>query len=130
MHGARAAKQYSGMMDLQGKRVLVVEDEPLVAMAVEDLLVELGCTVIGPAYSLAHALSLIGSNVFDAALVDINLNGERSYPAASALAARGIPFAFATGYASDRVAPELANAPVIEKPYTATQIETVLRQML
>ena len=118
------------MTELHAKRILVIEDEPLVAMAIEDILLELGCKVIGPAYSLKDALDHIGDGSLDAAVLDINLNGERSYPAAMALAARGVPFAFATGYAPDRVLPELAMVPVLEKPYTSVQIENVLRRIL
>jgi CheY-like chemotaxis protein len=114
------------MTSLHGKRILVVEDEPIVAMAVEDILLELGCEVVGPAYSLDEALVRIAAGLFDAAVLDINLNGERSYPAATALASMSIPFAFATGYAPDRVEPALAMAPVLEKPYNSVQIEALL----
>ena len=118
------------MIDLRAKRILVVEDEPIVAMAIEDMLLELGCQVVGPAYSLARAISLIEDESFDAAILDINLNGERSYPAARILAAAMIPFAFATGYAPDRVDADVPAAPVLQKPYNEARIEAILRQIL
>lgn len=114
------------MTALRGKRILIVEDEPIVAMAVEDILLDLGCDVVGPAYSLNQALSLIESETFDAAVLDINLHGERSYPAAETLASMGVPFAFATGYAPDRSHFDPSLAPVLQKPYSRSQLEKLL----
>lgn len=118
------------MTDLRGKRILIVEDEPIVAMAVEDILLDLGCEIVGPAYSLSQALNLIENEIFDAAVLDINLNGERSYPAAETLISMGVPFAFATGYAADRSQFPPSIAPVLEKPYTGAQLEALLRRIV
>lgn len=70
---------------LSGRRILVVEDEMLVAWTLEDMLAELECTVVGPAVRVDQALAMIGADTVDAAVLDVNLNGEKSYPAADAL---------------------------------------------
>jgi len=77
--------------ELSGKRILVVEDEVMVAWLLEDMLGTLGCAVVGPAARINQALAMIGAEVIDAAVLDVNLNGEKSYPVADALAARGVP---------------------------------------
>jgi DNA-binding response OmpR family regulator len=77
---------------LSGRRVLVVEDEIMVAWLLEDMLTNLGCTVVGPAARIDQALALIDAEGFDAAVLDLNLNGTKSYPVADALAAHGVPF--------------------------------------
>ncbi len=118
------------MTELAGKRILVVEDEPIVAMAIEDILGDLGCEVAGSAHSLDQAMTFVEECSFDAAILDINLNGERSYPAARLLASKGIPFVFATGYVPETVEPDLAMAPMVEKPYKPAQIAEILRQIL
>ena len=79
-------------------RVLLVEDEAMIAMLIEDMLVELGCDVVATAAKLDDAVSLAQSGSFDLAFLDLNLRGVASYPVAQALRERGIPFAFVTGY--------------------------------
>src|ERR1700692_3817867 len=86
-----------------GRRILVVEDEMIVAWLLEDMLADLGCAVVGPAVSINQALAMIDAEAIDAAVLDVNLNGQVSYPIADALAARGVPFVFSTGYAKDRL---------------------------
>ena len=86
------------MSKLSGKCILVVEDEAIVAAMVEDMLGELGATIIGPAFSVGEALSLAAANEIDAALLDINVNSERVDPVADLLIARQVPIVFATGY--------------------------------
>jgi CheY-like chemotaxis protein len=81
-----------------GLRILIAEDEALVAMMIEDIVTDLGCTVVGPAASVARALALIDGERLDGALVDLNLGGEHARPIAEALVARGIPFVFVSGY--------------------------------
>ena len=115
------------MTALAGRRILVVEDEPIVAMCLEDMLDELGCVTIGPASRLADGLSLARGEALDAAILDINLAGERSNAIAEALHARGIPFAFASGYGA---APEGFGAPMIEKPYRTGDIGDALAALL
>jgi DNA-binding NtrC family response regulator len=86
------------MQTLAGKRVLIVEDEALVALLLEEVLSEFGCIPVGPCNSLTKALEAIGTETFDLAVLDINLNGEKVYPVAYALAERHIPFLFVSGY--------------------------------
>ncbi len=113
---------------LAGRKVLVVEDEPLVAMMVEDMLIDLGCTVIGPAMQLSEGLRLAETAELDAAVLDINLNGGRSFPIADALEARGIPFLFATGYGGGE-ALEGRQDPVIQKPYQMDRLAEMLTSL-
>jgi CheY-like chemotaxis protein len=117
------------MSDLQGLRVLVVEDEPVVAMYLEDLLEALGCETVGPASRLADGLVLAEAGGFDVAILDINLGGERSTPIAESLRARGVPLAFASGYGRP---PEGfgEGVPMIEKPYREAQVAEALRRLI
>lgn len=110
---------------LTGKRVLVVEDEPIVAMVAEDLLETLGAHVVGVACHITDAVALASSADIDLALLDVNLNGERSDAVADVLRARSIPFVFATGYGTSGVDATFA-APVVEKPYVLRDIEAAL----
>ncbi|WP_404338095.1 response regulator [Sphingomonas sp. MMS12-HWE2-04] len=115
-------------MTLSGLRVLIVEDEPIVAMCLEDILETLGCAIVGPAGRLSDGLALAESAAIDAAILDINLGGERSTPIATVLQLRGVPFAFASGYG---MAPEgFDEAPLIEKPYSDDDIASTLRLLL
>jgi CheY-like chemotaxis protein len=102
---------------LAGRRILVVEDEPLVADLLEEMLADLGGRVVGPAYSIAAALELAAAPECDGAVLDVNIRGDRIDPVARALRARRVPLIFATGYGA-RAAPAVAGEPVIEKPYT------------
>jgi DNA-binding response OmpR family regulator len=104
------------MGKLAGKCVLVIEDEALINMLLEDILESEGATVLGPATTLASALRLAASQGIDAAIVDVNLGAEQSYPAARLLAERGVPFVFTTAYAR-RSDPALEHAPFLGKPY-------------
>src|SRR5438067_13075707 len=116
------------MTALAGKRILVVEDEALVAMMLEDMLAELGCEVVGPAMRLEEGLELARLNGLDAAVLDINLAGERSYPIADLLEERGVPHAFVTGYGhSGRPGKEDR---VLQKPYREPQLRAVLAELL
>jgi CheY-like chemotaxis protein len=115
------------MSALAGKRILVVEDEVLIAVMVTDMLAGLGVTVIGPATTIEAGLSLAGSESFDAAVLDINVRGERIDPIADLLVARGIPMLFATGYGMGMGAvAERRNASVIDKPYTQEKLASAL----
>lgn len=116
------------MSGYQGLRVLIVEDEPVVAMCLEDILETLGCQTVGPAGRLAEGLVLAEREALGAAILDINLAGERSMPIAELLRRRGVPFAFASGYGA---APEgFETLPMIEKPYRATDIDAALKAIL
>jgi len=117
----RAGYLPSHRSTLHGRRVLVVEDEALIAMLMEDRLLEAGAEVAGPASSVEEALKLIERVACDgglsAAVLDINLDGAAVSPVADRLAALGVPFIFATGYGEGGVRGVHAAAPVLAKPY-------------
>jgi CheY-like chemotaxis protein len=115
---------------LHGRRVLIVEDEMIVAWLLTDMLEEIGCTVVGPASSVAQAIKLIELETLDAATVDVNLNGELSYPVADALRARSIPFLFSTGYDRSRLREGYQALPMLQKPYHHLELENALIEML
>ena len=98
-------------------RILIVEDEPLIAMMLSEWLEELGHQPIGPASTVDDAIARIGQGAIDAAIVDINLCGRRSDPVAAALVERSLPFAFATGDHADSVGDAYRDRPLIAKPY-------------
>lgn len=105
-----------GPLPLAGRRVLVVEDEALVAMLVEDILLDAGATVAGPAATAAEALALLAASLPDAAVVDVNLGTHTSEPVTAALTRDGVPFLIATGYgAACLVAPP--GITVLSKPF-------------
>lgn len=115
------------MMDYAGLRVLVVEDEFLVALGLEDGLKALGCAVVGPVASLAAAVVAAGNEALDAALLDVNLNGESVYPAARLLDERNIPFVFCSAFtARERMPHEFSQKPRVAKPYTGQMIASAL----
>jgi CheY-like chemotaxis protein len=108
-------------------RILVVEDEGLVAMLIEDILDDLGCAVPCSASSVGQALRwLEDGGEAEGALLDVNLGGESVWPVADALAAKGVPFAFTTGY-GQLDEPRFAHAPLLGKPIRAERLEEVLR---
>ncbi|HET9810493.1 MAG TPA: response regulator [Sphingomicrobium sp.] len=115
---------------LSGIRILVVEDEMLVLMALEDLLADLGCTSIAVAGSLEKALALIAAEKFDLATLDVNLDGKNSYPIAEALVDAGVKFAFCTGYGEHGLSEAYASHPVLNKPYGSPQLVKVLSALL
>jgi len=101
---------------LQGRRIMVVEDEYLVALYLTQSLEDLGATIVGPSNSVSDALALLSTEAPDMAVLDINLGRERVYPVAQALRERGIPFVFTTGYDNWVIPQEYADQPRIEKP--------------
>jgi two-component SAPR family response regulator len=110
-----------------GLRLLVVEDEALVAMLIEDILLDLDCVVIGPVGTVPQALALLHQEEIDGALLDVNLGGgERSYPIADALAARKVPFVFVTGYGESGVDGRYAPVTVLQKPFDPRRLERVV----
>ncbi|HXS73411.1 MAG TPA: response regulator [Rhodanobacteraceae bacterium] len=116
--------------DLSGRRVLVVEDEARIAMLIRDTLEDMGCEVVAIATRFDDALQKACSLPFDVALLDVNLDGEPSYPIAAALAERGRAFVFATGYGASNVPAALNKAPVLQKPFLRRDLERALRQAL
>ena len=119
----------SGRTDLKGARVLIVEDAVLLALELETGLAEAGAQVIGPAYELEEAMALLDQEI-DAAVLDANLNGRSVTPVAEVLAARGIPFVFATGYGEAGGAPSGFDVPIIRKPYDVTQVAAAVGAVL
>jgi CheY-like chemotaxis protein len=110
-------------------RVLLVEDEGLVAIMMEDLLADLGCEVVGSCDSIRSALEWLemAQQAPDGAVLDVNLGGELVYPVAEVLAARDIPFAFATGYGALPDA-RFDGVPVLAKPVNADKLQLVIRR--
>lgn len=102
---------------LSGRRVLVVEDEMMVLMNIELMLGDLGCKDVSAAATVNQAVAMIDAQVFDAAMLDVNLNGDKSFAVADMLAAHGIPFMFSTGYGPQGVADNHIDRPVLNKPY-------------
>src|SRR5664279_948568 len=115
---------------LSGSRVLVVEDEMIVAWLLEDMLADLGCAVVGPAANVNQALAMIDAAAIDVAVLDVNLNGQMSYPIADALAARGVPFVFVTGYDKDRMLDGYRTFPVLQKPFHRAELTVTLAKLL
>ena len=115
---------------VSGRRVLVVEDEMIVAWLLEDLLAELGCVIVGPAASVKQALAMIEAEAIDVAVLDVNLNGEMSYPLADVLAARGVPFVFVTGYDRNRILDRYRTFPVMQKPFHRSELSDTLAELL
>lgn len=105
-----------------GIKVLLVEDEGAIAMLIEEMLEDLGCTVVASVAQLAKALQAANVVDVDVAILDVNLAGERVFPAARILRARNIPFLFSTGYGASGVPGEFADCPVLHKPFAQTDL--------
>jgi CheY-like chemotaxis protein len=118
-----------GMTKLAGRRILIVEDEALVAMLVEDALLDAGAEVIGPVATVAEAMALLEASAPDAAVLDLNLAGETSTPVADVLAARGVPFVVATGYGAEGLPAGHATVPVLAKPYDPDELTGTLSRI-
>jgi len=118
------------MSELRGRRIMVVEDEALVAMLVEDALVDAGFDVVGPVATVQEALTLLDQGAQpEAAVLDLNLAGETSTPIADALAERGVPFVVATGYGAAGLPSEHKDVPVLAKPYDPIELTATLRRL-
>ena len=114
---------------LEGLRVLVVEDEMMVSMLIEDMLSELGCTVVGPAARLDEAMALARSTKIDCAVLDVNLGGQPIFPLADLLREQGAPFAFATGYGDAGLRDVDRGSPVLQKPFREGDLARVLSEL-
>lgn len=111
---------------LQGIRVLVVEDEAAISMLLEDMLLDFGCDVVGPAARLATALEMAGSESFDVAILDVNVAGEPIYPVAEAIAKRDLPLVFSTGYGGAGIREPFRDRPVVQKPFSQSDLKRTL----
>ena len=112
--------------DLQGLRVLVVEDEAAISLLLEDMLLDFGCEVIGPAARLSAALDAVHREHVDLAILDVNVAGEPIYPVAEALAERSVPFVFSTGYGSAGIKDAYRDRPVLQKPFAQHDLKQKL----
>jgi CheY-like chemotaxis protein len=110
----------------RARRVLVVDDEVLIAMLLGDMLEDLGCEVVGPALHLDMAIAMARDETFDWAILDISLEGTPSFPVAEVLRARNAPFVFASGYGAASVGSGFEDVPVIQKPFTIAQLSEAL----
>ena len=113
-----------------GRRILVVEDEPLIAMLVGDWLVELQCEVAGTVNSVPAAMQVADREALHAALLDVNLGGENSYSLADKLIAAKVPIAFITGRDSSSLPERFRQAPVLCKPFDFSAIERLMERLL
>lgn len=109
-------------------RLLVVEDEPLVALALEDQLADAGYEVVGPAFSLQEALRLAESEALDGAVLDINLAGEKVYPVADLLAKRDVPFVYVTGFGQAGMRASDEGRPLLQKPCSFPTLDAIVRE--
>ena len=110
---------------IAGNRIMIVEDEALVAMAARDLMTELGFSVVGPFSKMSEAITALKDGDIDAAILDVNLSGELVYPLADILATGGVPFIFATGYGAESIDRRFANIPVLQKPIERRALQRI-----
>lgn len=116
---------------LTGRRVMVVEDESLVAMLLETILHDLGCDVVGPVSNIGDGLRAVaGETTLDAAVLDVNVAGQEVFPIAEALKARGIPFVFSTGYGESGLPDHWRGHPTVQKPFTDAAIRDALMEAM
>ena len=115
---------------LVGKRVLIVEDEILVALLIEDFLADFGCSTVGPCGSVAKALDAARTETFDLAVLDVNLAGEKVYPVAEVLAQRHIPFLFLSGYGDEAIPAGRIGWKVCSKPFKGKDLATMMSAAL
>ena len=121
----------SGGNELKSRRILVVEDSPVVGPFTAELLADLGYHVVGPAPNMAAARALVdGGESIDAAMMDVHIRGERVFPLCDALEARGVPFVLTSGYADWQMPDKWQDRPRLNKPYTVEQVEEALAQLL
>jgi CheY-like chemotaxis protein len=116
---------------LQGLRLMVVEDEPMAALEIQDMLDSFGCEIVGVASNVHRGLAIACNDklALDGAVLDINLGGEQVYPVAERLKSRGVPFIFSTGYGRTGQAPSFAHIPTLNKPYGPDDLEEMLVQV-
>jgi CheY-like chemotaxis protein len=111
-------------------RLLVVEDEYLIRMLLEDMLADLGYEVAAAVGTIAEASELAASGDFNAAILDVNLDGQEIYPVAEILAKRGLPFVFVTGYGERSLGEPYRDRPALQKPFQIEQLKSALDELL
>ena len=124
-HAGGSAAAPPGPNLVAGNRIMIVEDEALVAMALRETLVELGFSVLGPFNRISEAMVALRNNRIDAAVLDVNLGGEMIYPLADVLAADHVPFIFITGYGAEEIEPRYASVPILQKPIEPGALQSV-----
>ncbi len=118
-------------MDVTGKRILIVEDEFLVALSLQDTLTSLGCVVVGPVSNLSAAIQAAETQTIDVAILDVNLRGDLVFPAADVLVERGVPIIFCSGHLANAQFPARHSDHVrVPKPYTAPMMVAALIEIL
>jgi DNA-binding NtrC family response regulator len=115
---------------LKGLRVFVVEDESMVSMLIEDMLMEIGCEVVGTAAHLNDALTQLAEVPVDAVVLDVNLGGTHTEAVAELLTGRSIPFVAATGYGTASLPQVFKSAPAVQKPFQQRELEAALSAAL
>ena len=116
-------------VDVAGRRVLVVEDEVLIAFLIEETLAGMGCEIVGPAANLDAALQLANEAAIDAAILDVSIRDGKVYPVAARLEELGIPFAFASGYGDWTMPDAMRDRPRLAKPFTIVALEQQIRSL-
>ena len=111
-------------------RILIVEDEPFIALTLEDMLDELGFALVGTVSSVTEALEIAGREQVDCALLDVNLGSEKIDPVADLLARRGCPFIFTTGYGRSGIPAAHSERPVLQKPFRMDDLSNVLKDTI
>ncbi|MCE4223856.1 response regulator [Methylobacterium sp. C25] len=111
---------------LKGARVLVVEDEAAISMLLEDMLLDFGCEIVGPAARLATALDMAQRETFAVAILDVNVAGEPIYPVAEAIVERDLPLVFSTGYGGAGIREPFRDRPVVQKPFSQADLKRTL----
>ena len=115
---------------LEGRKILVVEDSPVVAPFTADVLGELGYEVVGPAPNMAAARDLVDGEEFDAAVMDIHIRGERVFPLCELLEQKRVPFALTSGYADWNMPDKWSDKPRLQKPYTMDEVRDLVSNLL
>jgi CheY-like chemotaxis protein len=121
----------NGEPGLKGRRILVVEDSPVVGPFTAELLADLGCDVVGPAPNMAAARELVESGErIDAAMMDVHIRGDVVFALCDLLEARGVPFVLTSGYADWQMPDKWEDRPRLQKPYTINDVEQALAKLI